>query len=104
MSDVIEPMKATFPLMVTARAAADRWAALLAELHAAELDLRKLRGKEIHDVTVSPGLIRVAIPATALIGAIEKRRTDAMAAMMREFPGATEEQVSKYVEQWGRSQ
>lgn len=32
MSDVIEPMKATFPLMVTARAAADRWATLLAEL------------------------------------------------------------------------
>ena len=100
----IEPVNVTFPMMVAARAAAERWSALLAEFLSTKSDLEKLKSREVHDVTVSPGLIRVSIPAAVLIGAIEKRQADVMAALMREFPGAAEDQVSKYIEVWGRNQ
>lgn len=95
-------IRVTFPMMVAARAAADRWAELLSEILCADKDLQALAGKPVHKVTVSPGVIRVEIPAEELIEAVKRRRAAAMAAVMLEFPGMTEEQVSAYVAAWSR--
>lgn len=93
-----------FHTMVAARAASVRWTDLLIEIHASNLDLMALRAKPVHHVTVAPGLMRIDIPADELIAAVQRRRAEAMASMMLEFPGATEEQVSEYVRAWGRDQ
>ena len=95
-------VRVTFPMMIAARAASDRWAELLTEIFCADKDLQSLANKPVHSVTVSPGAIRVEIPGWALMEAVKKRRAVAMASVMLEFPGMTEEQVSAYVAAWSR--